>query len=163
MAKIVRKLPINVILARQRDYKINKEYQERAKQLYPKCPSYDCVGKKEKGLINRDCFFICPNFSKENWLNIVKDFDVNDYINKLSKDVSFNEDDIKKIELELSKMTKKKTKENATKKTDKQKVNREERIKVLLNKPSDVLKPSEKAWLTIWKSRGIIQSELEHN
>jgi len=95
-------------------------------------------------------------------LNIVKDFDVNDYINKLRKDVSFNEGDIKKIQMEISKMAKKKQ-NKVEKKVERNNVSREEKIKALLNKPSELLKPSEKAWLTIWKSRGVIKSELDHN
>lgn len=40
---------------------------------------------------------------------------------------------------------------------EKSKVSREQRIMELLNKPKEELKPSEKAWLTIWKNKGIIQ------
>ena len=137
MAKISRKIPLHVLKARRKDYHINKDTKKWRSVIYPACQGlYPECSDLKPGQVCSLCYN-CPHFSKENYEMELNKLGGNEM--KSKKDLKGNE--IKKDE----KIKNVETKES-----------RDEKIKRIMDKPSETLSPAEKAWITIWKKKGLI-------
>jgi hypothetical protein len=131
MAKINRKIPLRVREARRKDYQIGKEMKDRLSVSYPLCIGTfpECDGLKA-GQLCSDCKS-CVHFSERNYQL---------ELNRINGVVE---------------MKKKETK--VSDRSQKEKESRDEKIRRILEKPVELWRPVDKAWMKIWGKKGLVE------